>query len=186
MINKNIENLLNLPAIEELKEQEDPTTDNDSIMDRIQEQAVLDQMQSYAHDIDKIDQALVQVQGLDKSDGELDELSKLAKEKFEELMDLGQSVDSRFSGPILQTASTLLGHAIAAKQAKIDKKLRIVDLQLKKANLDLKLRQQTLKEQEKRTELDAGEADVIDGETRMMDRNALIDDILKQIGSKKE
>lgn len=87
--------------------------------------------------IDKIDLALPYVNDLDTSDRELDELSKLATDKFIDLMDLGMNVEARFSGTILQTAGTLLGHAIAAKQAKIDRKLRTIDLQIKKARLDI-------------------------------------------------
>ena len=86
--------------------------------------------------IDKIDAALPYVNDLDVSDRELDDLSDLAKEKFQDLIDLGMNVEARFSGHILATAGTLLGHAITAKQAKLDKKLRMVDLQLKKARLD--------------------------------------------------
>ena len=86
--------------------------------------------------IDKIDAALPYVNDLDVSDKELDDLSDLAKEKFQDLIDLGMNVEARFSGHILATAGTLLGHAITAKQAKLDKKLRMVDLQLKKARLD--------------------------------------------------
>ena len=86
--------------------------------------------------IDKIDAALPYVNDLDTSDKELDDLSDLAKEKFQDLIDLGMNVEARFSGHILATAGTLLGHAITAKQAKLDKKLRMVDLQLKKARLD--------------------------------------------------
>ena len=82
--------------------------------------------------LDKIDNALPIVRDLESSDNELDELANLAKDKFNDLMDLGMSVESRFSGPIFQTAGVLLGHAITAKQAKLDKKLRMVDLQLKK------------------------------------------------------
>lgn len=86
--------------------------------------------------IDKIDAALPYVNDLDISDQELDELSNLARSKFEDLMDLGMNVEARFSGVILQTAGTLLGHAITAKQAKIDRKLKTIDLQLKKMRLD--------------------------------------------------
>lgn len=86
--------------------------------------------------IDKIDQALPMVKHLETADREMDHLAELAETKFQELMELGMNVEPRFSGQILQTAGTLLGHAITAKQAKIDKKLRMIELQLKKARLD--------------------------------------------------
>lgn len=93
-------------------------------------------LQQVMSGIDKIEQALPMVKNLETADKEMDHLASLAEEKFKELMDLGMSVEPRFSGTILQTAGTLLGHAITAKQAKIDKKLRMIELQLKKARLD--------------------------------------------------
>ena len=86
--------------------------------------------------IDKIDTALPAVKGLDASDQEMDELSDLAKSSYKDLMDLGMQVDSRFAAEIFSTAGTMLGHAISAKTAKLDKKLKMIDLQLKKVKLD--------------------------------------------------
>lgn len=86
--------------------------------------------------LDKIDSALPAVKDLDDSDTELDELADIAKEKFQDLMDLGFNVDSRFASEIFGVASNLLGHAISARTAKLNKKLRVVELQLKKARLD--------------------------------------------------
>lgn len=122
--------------------------------------------------IDKIDQALPFVNDLDTSDKELDDLSDLAKEKFQDLIDLGMNVEARFSGHILATAGTLLGHAITAKQAKLDKKLRMVDLQLKKARLDLQIRQAEEKNDGDRL------LEAEDGQAVVLDRNELLKQIL--------
>lgn len=86
--------------------------------------------------IDKIDTALPAILDLDASDKELDELSELAKKSFDDLSSLGFNVDSRYASEIFAVAGTMLGHAITAKTAKLNKKLRMVDLQLKKARLD--------------------------------------------------
>jgi hypothetical protein len=86
--------------------------------------------------IDKIDEALPAVRGLDATDSEMDELASLATGSYKDLMDLGMQVDSRFASEIFSVASNMLGHAITAKTAKLDKKLKIIDLQLKKARLD--------------------------------------------------
>ena len=118
--------------------------------------------------IDRIDQALPQVRDLDDADTELDELANLAKNKFEDLMDLGMNVEARYSGQILQTAGILLGHAITAKQAKIDKKLRMVDLQLKKMRLD----QAAAK--------DGGITPPLEGKAVVLDRNELLKQILAE------
>lgn len=86
--------------------------------------------------IDKIDNALPMVRGLEASDSEMDELASLATSSYKDLLDLGFQVDSRFASEIFSVASNMLGHAITAKTAKLDKKLKMIDLQLKKARLD--------------------------------------------------
>ena len=86
--------------------------------------------------IDKIDLALPAVRGLDASDNEMDDLAAKATETFDDLMNLGMQVDSRYSSEIFAVASTMLGHAITAKTAKLNKKLKMVDLQMKKLKLD--------------------------------------------------
>jgi hypothetical protein len=86
--------------------------------------------------IDKIDDALPAVRGLDASDGEMDELATKATQTFDDLMDLGMQIDSRYAAEIFAVAGTMLGHALTAKTAKLNKKLKMVELQLKKAKLD--------------------------------------------------
>lgn len=88
--------------------------------------------------IEKIENALPEVKGLETSDHDMDEIAGLAKDSFNNLMDLGMQVDSRFSAEIFSVASNMLGHALTAKTAKINKKLKMIDLQLKKAELDRK------------------------------------------------
>ena len=86
--------------------------------------------------IDKIEAALPMVRGLEASDSEMDDLASKAVESYDNLMDLGMNVDSRYASEILTVASQMLGHAITAKTAKMNKKLRMIDLQLKKMGLD--------------------------------------------------
>lgn len=155
---KKLEELFNLPEANT-----DDYADKDSVKDAIEQNR---QALDTANDIiDRIDQALPQVHDLDSADTELDELSDLAKEKFQDLMDLGMNVEARFSGTILQTAGVLLGHAISAKQAKIDKKLRMVDLQLKKMRLD----QNSAKDPA---------STALEGHATVIDRNELLNRIL--------
>lgn len=120
--------------------------------------------------IDKIDLALPTVRDLDTADSELDELAKLAQDKAEDLMDLGMNVEPRFSGVILQTAGVLLGHAITAKTAKLDKKLKMIQLQLAKAKLDHQVKKDAGKAQD--------EDEPIDGKGVILDRNELLKTIL--------
>ena len=86
--------------------------------------------------IDKIDAALPGIRDLDRSDTELDELAELAKQSFNDLSDLGMQVDSRYASELFAVAGTMLGHALTAKTAKLNKKLKMIDLQMKKLKLD--------------------------------------------------
>jgi len=118
--------------------------------------------------IDKIDAALPGVKNLDTADEELDELAELAKTKAQDLIDLGMNIDPRFAGVILQTAGTMLGHAITAKTAKLDKKLKMVDLQLKKLRLD------------RQDQENGVTPPSIDGQGVVLDRNELLKQILNK------
>jgi len=113
--------------------------------------------------LEKIEAALPQVRGLEAADSELDELAALATNSFKDLQDLGMQVESRFSSEIFSAAGTMLGHAIQAKTAKINKKLKQIELQLKKAALDQK--QQSKQEEVEATPL---------GEGKALDRNELL------------
>ena len=89
------------------------------------------------NEFDKISAALPAVKGLgDLGDAELDELAQKAKDAYEDIMDLGMNVEARYSGRLFEVAASMLGHAIQAKTAKLDKKLKMIDLQLKKQKLD--------------------------------------------------
>lgn len=89
--------------------------------------------------LDKINAALPQVRGLDATDTEMDELADLATNSYKDLMSLGMEVDSRFSAEIFSVAGNMLNHAITAKTAKMNKKLKMIELQLRKAVLDQKI-----------------------------------------------
>ena len=105
-----------------------------------EEAPTVEQTQSAITDIDntidKIDAALPAVRNLDASDEEMDALATKATDTFDNLMDLGFNVDSRYSAEIFAVASQMLGHALTAKTAKLNKKLKMIDLQLKKVKLD--------------------------------------------------
>jgi hypothetical protein len=117
--------------------------------------------------IDKIDAALPAVRGLESTDQEMDELAGLATSSYKDLMDLGMQVDSRFAAEIFSVASNMLGHAITAKTAKLDKKLKMIDLQMKKMRLD----QQQL-------DKDPEGAGAQQGQGHVLSRNELLERIL--------
>ena len=160
---KKLEALFNLP---EQATEEITVEDAQHVID--ENQAIINQVNGA---IDKIDAALPLVRDLEAGDNELDELAKMATSSYQDLMDLGMNMDPRFGGVVFQTAGTLLGHAITAKTAKMDKKLRMVSLQLQKARLDHQVKKDAGK---------AAEDEPVDGQGIVLDRNALLDQILQK------
>lgn len=129
---KKLEELLNLPANKEIIESE-TATDDVSADEVTSPGPFLRDLEEF----DKISAALPQVRGLgDSSDKEFDELAKRATDAYDDLMDLGMNVEARYSGRVFEVAASMLKNAIDAKSAKMDKKLKMIELQLKKAKLD--------------------------------------------------
>ena len=88
-------------------------------------------------DFDKIAKALPQVKGLgDKADSELEDIAQRALDAYDDLMDLGMNVESRYSGRVFEVAGNMLKTSLDAKTAKLDKKLKMIELQLKKEKMD--------------------------------------------------
>ena len=172
-MNKKLEQLFDLPESDAV----DEASESDNLP------VTLDTLQSLDEAIDKVDSALPAVRGLDASDAEMDELAKLAVDSYRDLSDLGMQVDSRFASEIFSVASNMLGHAITAKNSKLDKKLKMIDLQLKKMRLD---QQQQLIDQKKPP--DENDAGVTTAEGHVLSRNDLLDRLLgdRKQNSKKE
>ena len=151
---RKLEDLFDLPSSVEIETKDDTPT----IEEAQTQLAAIDMA------IDKIDTALPAVKDLSASDTEMDELANLAKDSYKDLMDLGMQVDSRFASEIFNVAGTMLGHAITAKTAKMNKKLKVIDLQLKKMRLD----QQTPEEQQ-----------IATAQGQVLNRNDLLERLLK-------
>ncbi len=149
---KKLEELFQLPEFEK--------EINEELIEKVGTAVVTQEALS---NLEKIEQALPSVRGLEASDTEMDELASMATNSYKDLMDLGMQVDSRFSAEIFNSAGTMLNHAITAKTAKINKKLKMIELQLKKAALDHKI-------STKNEEVEATPV----GDGQLLDRNELL------------
>jgi len=158
---KKLEELLDLPEVKETMEQ----VETPKAPEEVKKETV--NLERSIAEFDKISAALPMVKGLGElADKELDDLAEKAKQSYEDLMDLGMNVESRYAGRVFETASNMLKNAIDAKSQKLDKKLKMVELQLKKQNLDQK----------------AGDnGDTVDAEGYVvMDRNSILEKILNK------
>jgi hypothetical protein len=159
---RKLEELFELPSSEDIPESDAPPTED-----------LRTQLQTLDENIDKVDAALPGVRGLESSDIEMDDLAKLATSSYNELMDLGMQVDSRFASEIFSVASNMLGHAITAKTAKLDKKLKMIDLQMKKMRLD---QQQQIIDAKK---IEAGDPEAVQtAQGMVLSRNDLLERLL--------
>ena len=168
---KKLEDILNLPNVKEafkkVDEKEKAKESTNGKTKNLDPETHKNLEKSYA-EFDKVAAALPQVKGLGElSDLELDKLAVEAEESYKNLMDLGMNVDSRYSGRIFEVASTMLRNAIDAKSNKIDKKLKMVELQLKKMKID------------KDGDKDTGPIEAQDGFV-ISDRNELMKKLLKK------
>lgn len=85
---------------------------------------------------EKVDIALTTVTGLLEHDHEMDDIANKAMSSYTDLCDLGQNVPDMHVGKIYEVAGTMLKTAMDAKDAKVQKKLKMLDLQLKKMKID--------------------------------------------------
>ena len=162
---RKLEEEFNLPPIDEAKKAENPVevVEEDKIVPFDQQQAIL-------ANADKIDAALPQVTGLDALDKDMDAYAQKAMETYEQLCDLGMNVEDRHAGQIFDVASKMMQNAISAKVSKAEKKLKMVELQLRKQRLDH----------------DSGKHEAIEGQGEVLnlDRNSLLQAISKSINDK--
>jgi len=157
---RKLEDLLNLPenqeAIETAQAQEEE-----------QKKYEAEQSEQTFRDIaefDKISEALPAVKGLgEMADRELNEVADKAISAYDDLMDLGMNVEARYSGRVFEVAGSMLKTGLDAKVAKLDKKLKMVELQLKKEKQD-------------KDSAAKGDESIVNGEGYVVaDRNSLLE-----------
>lgn len=157
---KKLEELLNLPDSKEIVNEAKAEEKKSKAKVAVVEQR--DTFRDIA-EFDKIASALPAVKGLgQKADDELEDIAQRALSAYEDLMDLGMNVESRYSGRVFEVAGGMLKTSLDAKVAKMDKKLKMIDLQLKKEKMD--------------RDGGSGDGDVVSGAGYIVtDRNSLLE-----------
>lgn len=124
---KKMEEFFNLPASDEPAAEESlPTKTKDELFEEAQ------QIYSSLTTAEKVDVALPTVVGLDTHDTEMDDIAKKAVDTFNDLIVLGGNVPDMHAGKIYEVAGQMLKTALEAKNAKAERKLKMIELQLKK------------------------------------------------------
>ena len=154
---KKLEELLNLPDSKDLVDQDKKKSKAETAI--VEQEETLRDIAEF----DKIASALPSVKGLgEKADAELNDIAQRALQSYEDLMDLGMNVESRYGGRVFEVAGSMLKTSLDAKVAKMDKKLKMIELQLKKEKLD--------------KDTSGNEGDIVNGEGYVVtDRNSLLE-----------
>lgn len=142
----------------ELDSMDDTDDTDDTVND--QEYAQEGEIQAALELADQIDQQLSEARGRDLHDDEMDELATLAIQAHKDLQDLGMNVEIRHAGEIFSSSSQMLKIAVDAKNSKVDKKLKMLKLQLDKLKMDRAYKPPV--------------ADTVEGKATMLDRNELL------------
>ena len=122
-----IEDVFDLPPMNE--EVNEPVQQQETGLD-------LNQLQQQLDVADKIDAALPMVRDMETLDADMDNYANKAIHAFQDLMDLGQNVEDRHAANVFAVASTMMTNAITAKTAKMDKKLKMIELQMRQRRID--------------------------------------------------
>ncbi len=181
-MNKKLEETFNLPSMEDAMENQKEADKVADDLDHSSTAAHKDMETETSKELDpdvvskalstaeKIDKALPQVKDLESHDSDMDTYSTEAIKSYKELMDLGMASEARHAGKFFEVAQTMMKNAIEAKNAKADKKLRMIELQLKKQRVD---------QWDSRT---PKSDDIIEGEGYVVgDRNKLLDQIIDRV-----
>ena len=132
-VTRPMEDFFNLPAakIQQAEVVIDPAKAREDLM------VEASQIYSALTTAEKIAYSLPTVTGLDMHDSEMDDISEKAIKTFQDLVNLGGNVPDMHAGKIYEVAGQMLKTALEAKNSKAERKLKMIDLQIKKAKLEL-------------------------------------------------
>ena len=124
-----------IPRLKQVEEITEETTEEE--VPSIEESKELTEiLYSELKTTEKIDSALPLVQDLNQHDKEMDDIHQKALDAFNDLVQLGMNVEVHAGAKLLETANQMLKTAMEAKDSKVDRKLKMINLQLQKAKLD--------------------------------------------------
>jgi len=130
-----LEDVLNLPDSQALLSEEKKVVRQAEDKLRITEEDLT--AEEIKEQFEKITEDLPVAAGLGTAaDKELDKIASKAMKAYEDLMDLGMNIEMRYSSRIFEVAGNMLRTSLDAKVAKVNKKLKMLELQLRKEKME--------------------------------------------------
>ena len=120
---------------------------------------------------EEIEKEFDKIDHFDQHDEEMDELAGLAIQAHKDLQQLGMNVEVKHAGEIFSSSSAMLKIAVDAKNNKVDKKLKLLKLQLEKMRMD--------------KTSGSGDPNTLEGTAVAIDRNELLKQLRQISGGDK-
>ena len=156
---KRIEEVLDLPSLESVLGEDSLSPEDQERIDQITKALE-------ANDID-IDKHLMDPDGTREHAAEMDEVAAAAMNAHKDAIDMAFNMEPKNAGSIMEPAARFLELSMKAMQAKLDARMKGMEMKMKREKLDHELRKNQ-------------EEGVVDGETpitesgRLADRNQLL------------
>jgi len=151
---KQLEDTFNLDSVAS----DNDTDDDSNIETEVEETPSPEDLMSALTQAKDLEKQFSKMNHYDTHDKEMDDLAELAIDAHKTLQDLGMNVEIRHAGEIFSSSSQMLKIAVDAKNSKVDKKLRLLKLQLDKLKIDKQYR----------------DSDAVEGTAVKLDRNELL------------
>lgn len=148
-----LEEVFDLPSMDEILQSTTPTAE---------------EVEAALHHAEDLEKQFEKIDGYDQHDAEMDELAKLAIDAHKDLQELGMNVEVKHAGEIFSSSSQMLKIAVDAKNLKVEKKLKLLKLQLDKMRIDRMAK--------------TDDANTVNGTATVLDRNEILKQ-LRQIGN---
>ncbi len=133
---KKLEDLFNIGPVDDDSETELVEPDFDDDIVEVDTETEIMEITEAMEISNRINSALAEVRGMEEHDGEMDEIAQKALDNFDQLMSLGMNLTDMAAGPVFGSATQMLKVALDARDSKVNRKLKQVDMMIKKANLD--------------------------------------------------
>lgn len=152
-MSRKLEDLINIPPISEMQ----------AAIERSEELSVAIDNSGVTFTLnDKLEAALPIVADIMAHDNEMDDIAGRALSSYNELCNMADNTPAMYSGKIYEVAANMLRTAMDAREAKLQKKLRIVEMQLKKLRID-------------KVKDESGESVTTNSNSNVFDRNELLE-----------
>ena len=140
---KSVEDALGIPSIDELQKAMAKINDPEEESDESEESwnfdtpvATQEEIKTALAMASNMRTNLMQIPDILEKEEEIDDIAETAAKYFEDIMDKGFNAEDRYASELFNSANAVLKTALDGKNAIINAKLKLLDLELKKMKIE--------------------------------------------------